>query len=271
MGTQLTAKQVGQLAFLELIPQDKLSNKQAKQLEHLTQKAAAASALKPEEVPKKRDYASSRPSTSALPDNVKKLNTPKLTPPALCKDQGKEGKDGEWIYPADKTLVCVDCGAGFDFSGAEQAWYAQRGMYTPARCDACKEAKKARFDAKVPKAGAAKSDRCFNCGANGHSAKECTQPQVAADSRACYICGSSAHLSRNCPEAKVKKGNKGCFTCGRTDHMSGSCPQKPTPICFNCGSEGHPMRECSKPLRTEGACFAFAKGQCFRKKCTFTH
>ena len=41
--------------------------------------------------------------------------------------------------------------------------------------------------------------------------------------------------------------------------------------CFNCGKEGCSKKVCDQPLRTSGVCFAFAKGQCFAKQCTFRH
>ena len=46
---------------------------------------------------------------------------------------------------ADKQLKCVDCGADFTFSAAEQERHAQLGFTNePKRCPTCRAAKKAR-------------------------------------------------------------------------------------------------------------------------------
>ena len=43
----------------------------------------------------------------------------------------------------DKTLTCVDCGAQFVFTAAEQEFYAQKGFTNePKRCKDCREKKK---------------------------------------------------------------------------------------------------------------------------------
>jgi CxxC-x17-CxxC domain-containing protein len=44
----------------------------------------------------------------------------------------------------DKQLKCVDCGADFTFTGAEQERFAQLGFTNePKRCSPCRAAKKA--------------------------------------------------------------------------------------------------------------------------------
>ena len=186
-----------------------------------------------------------------------------------CSDQGHWGKDGEWVYPADREICCSLCKEPFTFAGSDQAWYAKRGLYAPARCASCIAKKKEARHAKQ-KTGKSGEGRCYRCGKTGHGSAECAEEK--SEVKACYVCGSSAHLSRNCPQAaSAKKANTGCFTCGSLLHMSRECPDRSAPVCFNCGSEGHGMKACPQPQRTEGPCFAFAKGQCFRKKCVFQH
>lgn len=197
------------------------------------------------------------------------------TPPAKrtykeapCHDEGRWGADGDWVYPADRQIECAICTASFTFTGTDQAWYAKRGLYAPARCAECLATKKEEKASKQ-KSGKSGEGRCFRCGQMGHGSAECTTPR--SEQKMCYLCGSAAHLSRNCPDAGKKKGASGCFVCGSTAHLSKECPAKPPPVCFNCGDGGHAQKACPKPLRTEGVCFAFAKGQCFRRKCEFTH
>jgi len=185
-----------------------------------------------------------------------------------CRDEGHWGDDGEWVYPADREIVCSRCQTQFTFSGVDQAWYAKRELYAPARCSPCRNAKKEAKEIKQ-KSGKSGEGRCFNCGATGHGTANC--PKERSEQKMCYVCGSSAHLSRNCPSALSKKSALGCFTCGSTAHLSRECPQRPPPVCFNCGKAGHSQKACDQPLRTEGKCFAFASNQCFNKKCKFTH
>ena len=42
----------------------------------------------------------------------------------------------------DQQLTCSDCGATFTFTGAEQAFYADKGFAAPKRCPECREKKK---------------------------------------------------------------------------------------------------------------------------------
>jgi CxxC-x17-CxxC domain-containing protein len=45
---------------------------------------------------------------------------------------------------ADKSIVCVDCGAEFIFGADEQQKFAERGFTNePKRCKTCREARKA--------------------------------------------------------------------------------------------------------------------------------
>ncbi len=43
----------------------------------------------------------------------------------------------------DKTLSCVECGASFTFSAAEQEFFSTKGFTNePKRCTSCREARK---------------------------------------------------------------------------------------------------------------------------------
>lgn len=43
----------------------------------------------------------------------------------------------------DKTLVCRDCGASFEFTASEQEFYAEKGFTNePSRCKSCRMARK---------------------------------------------------------------------------------------------------------------------------------
>jgi CxxC-x17-CxxC domain-containing protein len=45
---------------------------------------------------------------------------------------------------ADKTLVCVDCGAEFTFTAGEQEFFASRGFSNePKRCQPCRAGRRA--------------------------------------------------------------------------------------------------------------------------------
>lgn len=44
---------------------------------------------------------------------------------------------------ADKTISCRDCGSDFVFTAGEQEFYASKGFVNePARCPACRQARK---------------------------------------------------------------------------------------------------------------------------------
>lgn len=46
---------------------------------------------------------------------------------------------------SDKTLACKECGREFEFTAAEQEFYAQKGFTNePGRCPECRAARKAR-------------------------------------------------------------------------------------------------------------------------------
>jgi CxxC-x17-CxxC domain-containing protein len=47
------------------------------------------------------------------------------------------------------ALVCEDCGQSFDFTVAEQAFYAERGFRAPAFCVECRARRRAERNAEI--------------------------------------------------------------------------------------------------------------------------
>ncbi len=67
----------------------------------------------------------------------------------------------------DQQITCRDCGATFEFTEGEQAFYAERNLSSPQRCKPCRDAKRAAGG------GAAKGGArqlfdavCSTCGQN---------------------------------------------------------------------------------------------------------
>ena len=262
MGKPITEKQTKTLEKLKALPAETLSAKQRAKLEKLKKKRPA-------------DDSISAPAKRVKQDGeAKEAERTDQTATSKCTDEGRWGTYGEWIYPKDQERVCSTCKESFTFTGMEQAWYAKKELYAPARCPTCIAAKN-DVRAEKQKTGKSGEGRCFNCGGTGHLSAECpmprAQPAINGARKACYVCGSDAHLSRNCPKA-AKKAKSGCFICGSTAHLSRECPQRPPPVCYNCGTVGHASKACEQPTRPEGSlCLAFAKGQCNSKKCKFVH
>ncbi len=81
----------------------------------------------------------------------------------------------------DKTLECVECGAGFTFSASEQEFYSSKGFVNePKRCQQCRQAK------KMERGGGARRPRemhaaiCAGCGT------QCEVPFEPRDGRPVY-------------------------------------------------------------------------------------
>ena len=47
--------------------------------------------------------------------------------------------------------------------------------------------------------------RCSNCGAVGHTGRECPKPRVESKDRACFKCGQPGHQARQCPNEPLQK------------------------------------------------------------------
>ena len=47
-----------------------------------------------------------------------------------------------------RTLKCKDCGAWFDWSAGEQAFYAEKGFGPPKRCPGCRAYLKRKMNAR---------------------------------------------------------------------------------------------------------------------------
>lgn len=86
---------------------------------------------------------------------------------------------------SDKILSCKECGREFEFTAAEQEFYAQKGFTNePGRCPECRSARKARN--RDGGGGYGRSERemfpavCASCG------KETTVPFQPSGDRPVY-------------------------------------------------------------------------------------
>ncbi|KAH0538955.1 hypothetical protein FGG08_004470 [Glutinoglossum americanum] len=77
----------------------------------------------------------------------------------------------------------------------------------------CPEEKKAGQDGQNSNFGTG----CFNCGEEGHSKADCTNPHV--ETRTCKHCQETGHIAKD-------------------------CPTKPPVTCNNCKQEGHTRVDC---------------------------
>jgi Zn ribbon nucleic-acid-binding protein len=66
----------------------------------------------------------------------------------------------------DKSVMCIDCGFAFVFSGADQEYYRSRGyLGDPKRCPSCKENRQTQAKKPAPSMKNAVSNvTCVRCG-----------------------------------------------------------------------------------------------------------
>ena len=70
----------------------------------------------------------------------------------------------------DKSLQCVDCGAGFVWTAGEQAFYADKHFtHEPRRCRACKAKRTAARPAEPPSAPRDRHEAEATCTACGRA------------------------------------------------------------------------------------------------------
>ncbi|KAJ5659655.1 hypothetical protein N7507_006106, partial [Penicillium longicatenatum] len=86
---------------------------------------------------------------------------------------------------------------------------------------------------------------CFNCGQEGHSKAECTEPRKFTG--ACFNCGEEGHSKAECTKPRVFKGT--CHICDKEGHPAANCPERPPDMCRNCGAEGHQAMVCKAPRK----------------------
>jgi len=77
------------------------------------------------------------------------------TPQTPQTPEGADAGAGAGAGDADRTIECRGCGAGFVFTGGEQAWFREKGFQDPTRCRECKRVQKDKDRAAAEGAGAA--------------------------------------------------------------------------------------------------------------------
>jgi len=76
-----------------------------------------------------------------------------------------------------------------------------------------------------------KIGKCFKCGSDEHTSKDCISKLKGADAYKfadCFICKQKGHLAKSCPDnpkGLYPKGG-GCRFCGSVEHLKSECPRK---------------------------------------------
>ena len=109
--------------------------------------------------------------------------------------------------------------------------------------------------------------RCYNCGKNGHVARDCT-----AAKKECKTCGRLGHNADECKRKApaARRTDNTCNNCGRAGHLAKDCrsngnshtttvnrekKDSSSITCFNCGGKGHIASSCNnaKSVRAQQA------------------
>ncbi|KAI2730338.1 transcriptional regulator family: Zinc finger, CCHC-type [Penicillium roqueforti] len=104
-------------------------------------------------------------------------------------------------------------------------------------CYNCGQEGHSKADCTEPR----KMGACFNCGQDGHSKAECTEPRKMG---ACFNCGEEGHSKSECPKPRVFRGT--CRICEKEGHPAVDCPERPPDVCKNCQAQGHKTMECKE-------------------------
>ena len=80
-----------------------------------------------------------------------------------------------------------------------------------------------------------KKNVCYSCRKTGHRLNEC--PNLSEKVGKCFKCGSDEHSSKNC-QSKLKGADAyrfaDCFVCGQTGHLAKACPDNPKGKILYC-------------------------------------